>query len=150
MQLVHIREAVPGDWPGVASVLAELGRPDARGTPAEEGHRSLFVAYLDREDVEAFVAEDDDRILGFVNVEYRERLNHESPQAWIPELIVGEHARSGGIGKELLGRAESAARARGCWGIALESATWREDAHRFYEREGWDHVAKAFSKDPPK
>jgi GNAT superfamily N-acetyltransferase len=127
--------------------LAELGRPDARGTAEEETHSEIFVAYLEREDVEAFVAEENGQILGFVNVEYRDRLNHEAPQAWIPELIVLESARGRGIGKDLLSRAESAATARHCWGMALESATWREDAHRFYEREGWEHKAKAFVKE---
>jgi GNAT superfamily N-acetyltransferase len=139
-----IRAAVASDWAGAAAVLAELGRPDARGKPEEEGHRSIFVSYLEREDVDAFVAEEDGQILGFVNVEYRDRLNRETPQAWIPELIVRETARGRGIGKDLLSRAESAANARGCWSMALESATWRGDAHRFYEREGWEHKAKAF------
>jgi len=142
-----IREALAADWPGVAAVLAELGRPDARGTQAEDDHRSVFVSYLERDDVDAFVAEGGNQILGFVNVEYRARLNHDRPQGWIGELIVAEKARSVGIGKDLLARAEAAARARGCWGLALESATWRQEAHRFYEREGWDYLAKAFIKD---
>ena len=146
MDLV-IREAVATDWPGVAALLAELGRPDARDTSAEESHRSLFASYLERDDVEAFVAGSGDDILGFVNVEYRPRLNQTTPQAWIPELIVTERARSGGIGRQLLARVEAGARARGCWGLTLESATWRTDAHRFYEREGWDFAAKAFMKD---
>ena len=142
-----VRGAVAADWPGVAAVLAELGRPDVRGTSSEGRHRSLFASYLTRDDLDAFVAEGGNQILGFVNVEYRARLNHDRRQGWIAELIVTEGARGAGVGKELLARAEEAARARGCWGLALESATWREDAHRFYEREGWEHVAKAFTKD---
>lgn len=142
-----IREAVAADWPGVAAVLAELGRPDVRGASSEECHRSLFASYLERGDLDAFVAEDGSRILGFVNVEYRARLNYDRPQGWVAELIVTEEVRGAGVGKELLARAEEAARARGCWGLALESATWRQDAHRFYEREGWEHVARAFTKD---
>ena len=86
------------------------------------------------------------QVVGFVNVEYRDRLNRTTAEAWIPELIVAEAKRSTGVGKRLLAEAERVSRERGCWGIALESATWREDAHRFYEREGWNHAAKAFVK----
>ena len=106
----------------------------------------LFDSYLEQDDVDAFVAEEGGRVVGFVNVEYRDRLNRTAPEAWVPELVVAEAKRSAGIGKGLLAEAETAARERGCWGIALESATWREDAHRFYEREGWEHAAKAFIK----
>jgi GNAT superfamily N-acetyltransferase len=142
----EIRESRAADWPAVAAVLAELGRPDARGTSGEDRHRAIYMAYLERHDVDAFVAATGDEVLGFVNVEYRPRLNYESTQAWIPELVVKEGARGTGIGKRLLDRAVEAARERGCWSIALESATWRTDAHRFYEREGWDFQAKAFIK----
>ena len=143
---LSIRKATSSDWPDVSALLAELGRPDARGTPDEERHRALFDSYLERNDVDAFVAEEEGQILGFVNVEYRERLNRTTTEAWVPELVVAEAMRSAGVGKRLLAEAERVAREHGCWGIALESATWRRDAHRFYEREGWEHAAKAFIK----
>lgn len=141
-----IREARPGDWPEVSSLLAELGRPDVRGTPDEAAGRAMYERYLERDDAEAFVAELDGRVVGFVNVEFRPRLNFTTPEAWVPELIVSERARSKGAGAALLRRCEEAARERGCWAIALESATWRERAHAFYLREGWSDVAKAFIK----
>lgn len=141
-----IREARPSDWSGVAAVLAELGRPDVRGVPDEELHRQHFIAYLEREDADAFTAHADDKVIGFVNVEYRARLNYAAPQGWIAELIVAEGARGAGVGKALLSRAEAEARERRCWGIALESANWRNDAHRFYQREGWEQAALAFTK----
>ena len=143
---LSIRKAASSDWPGVSALLAELGRPDARGTPDEDRHRTLFERYLERDDVDAFVGDEAGEVVGFVNVEYRDRLNRTTAEAWIPELIVAEAKRSTGVGKRLLAEAERVSRERGCWGIALESATWREDAHRFYEREGWNHAAKAFVK----
>ena len=141
-----IREARPGDWPEVMGLLAELGRPDVRGTPEEDKARELFEAYLERPDTEAFVAELDGRVVGFVNVEFRDRLNFLTPEAWIPELIVGEDARSKGAGGALLGRCEAAARERNCWSLALESANWRERAHAFYLRDGFEDLAHAFVK----
>ncbi len=143
---VWIREAQPGDWPEVMGLLAELGRPDVRGTDEEEPARNLFEVYLERPDTEAFVAELDGRVVGFVNVEFRSRLNFLTPEAWIPELIVGEDARGKSAGAALLARCEAAARERGCWSLSLESANWRDRAHAFYEREGFEDLAHAFVK----
>lgn len=141
-----VREARAGDWPEVSALLAELGRPDVRGTAEEESARQLFERYLSRDDTFAFVAELDGRVVGFANVELRERLNFSTLEAWIPELIVTEEARSKGAGGALLQKCEEVARARDCWSLNLESATWRERAHAFYEREGMKDVARAFVK----
>ena len=143
---IAVRVAEPRDWDDVAALLAELGRPDVRGTDDEAAARELFVAYLSRDDTVALVAEAEGRITGFVNVEFRSRLNFLRPQAWIPELIVTETDRSRGAGSALLTRAEELSRERGCWGMTLESANWRERAHAFYQREGWNDTGKSFFK----
>lgn len=141
-----IREATPDDWPAVAGLLAELGRPDVRGGEDEEAAADVFRSYLRRPDAVALVAEEDGHVVGFLDMEYRVRLNFTSPQAWIPDLVVSEESRSLGIGRALLQRAEEMAEERGCWGMTLESATWRERAHAFYLREGWHDTGKAFTK----
>lgn len=143
---IRVREAVPADWPAVESLLAELGRPDVRGSEDEAEHAARFESYLSRPDAVALLAELDGEIVGFVDVEFRQRLNFATPQAWIPDLIVLERARGRKVGAALLARAEEVSRDRGCWGITLESATWRTDAHRFYEREEWRNTAHSFSK----
>jgi GNAT superfamily N-acetyltransferase len=144
--MINVRTASPEDWPAVASLLAELGRPDVRGGPDEDSARRLFIAYLDRADAVALVAEDDRQVIGFCDVEFRPHLNFTRPQAWIPDLIVSENARSRGAGAALLARAEELARERGCWGMSLESANWRTRAHAFYVREGWADTAHSFFK----
>jgi GNAT superfamily N-acetyltransferase len=143
---VQVREATPQDWPAVASLLAELGRPDVRGTEAEVEARRTFEGYLERSDAVALVAEQDRRVVGFVDIEFRIWLNFASPQAWTPDLVVADGARGQGIGGTLLARAEEIARARGCWSMALESATWREHAHAFYLSHGWEETGRAFTK----
>jgi GNAT superfamily N-acetyltransferase len=143
---VRVREATDEDWPVVAALLAALGRPEALGTPEEEDLRRVFLAYLQRDDVVAMVAEEDGRVVGFCDLEFRARLNFSEPQAWIPDLVVAEEFRSRGAGAALLRRAEEIARERGAWGMELESATWRERAHAFYEREGWSYSGKSFTR----
>ena len=141
-----VRDATPEDWSAVAALLAELGRPDVLGGPDEDAAHSLYLDYLERDDTDALVAlDDDDGVVGFVDMEYRPRLNFTTPQAWIPDLIVSEASRSRGAGAALLARCEELARARDCWSLSLESANWRDRAHAFYRREGLEDLAKSFS-----
>lgn len=134
---VRIREAASADWPAVAGLLAELGRPDVRRTAEEAEGRQLYERYLERPDTVALVAEEEGRVVAFLDMEFRMWLNFSSPQAWIPDLVVADGARGKGIGATLLVRAEEIARTRGCWSMALESATWRKRAHAFYVANGW-------------
>jgi GNAT superfamily N-acetyltransferase len=106
----------------------------------------VFRRYLDRADAVLLVAEDAGTVVGLLDMEYRVRLNFTTPQAWIPDLVVDEDSRSAGVGRALISRAEELARERGCWGMELESATWRDRAHAFYLREGWTEAGKSFSK----
>ena len=143
---MEVREARPDDWLAVAALLAELGRPDVLAESDAEAHRQAYEEYLERPDTVALVAEDEGQVVGFVDMDYRPRLNFSSPQAWIPDLIVTKRARSRGAGKALLAACEERARTRGCWSVTLESANWRERAHAFYEREGMQHVSASFAK----
>jgi GNAT superfamily N-acetyltransferase len=67
---------------------------------------------------------------------------------YVDDLVVSEDARSGGVGKALIGWLEEEARAQGCTGLHLDSGVQRARAHRFYFREGMAiynfHFAKAF------
>jgi GNAT superfamily N-acetyltransferase len=143
---MEIREARADDWAEVAKLLAELGRPDVLERKDEDEHRQAFERYLADPDTAALVAVDEDRVIGFVDLEFRARLNFDAPQAWVPDLIVTEQSRSLGAGKALIAAAEERARERGCFALTLESATWRERAHAFYQREGMKHVSASFAK----
>lgn len=143
---MEVREARADDWAEVARLLAELGRPDVLGRNDEDEHRQVYERYLADPDTVALVAVDEDRVVGFADLEFRERLNFSAPQAWVPDLIVREESRSRGAGKALLAAAEDRAREHGCFALTLESATWRERAHAFYEREGMKHVSASFAK----
>ncbi len=140
-----VRNATEDDWPAVEGLLAELGRPDVRGAPEEDTARRIYLGYLERDDAEALVAEEDGRVVGFVDMEYRVRLNFTTPQAWIPDLVVAEDGRGRGVGAALLTRCLERARERDCWSLSLESSNWRERAHAFYLREGLVDGAKSFS-----
>ncbi|WP_457096364.1 GNAT family N-acetyltransferase [Lysobacter sp. P5_B9] len=55
---------------------------------------------------------------------------------YVDDLVTDERARSRGHGARLLARLKDEARALGCSQLQLISHVKREDAHRFYFREG--------------
>jgi GNAT superfamily N-acetyltransferase len=55
---------------------------------------------------------------------------------YVDDLVTDEAARSAGHGKRLLDWLKAEARANGCSELQLISRTTREQAHRFYFREG--------------
>ena len=141
-----IREATVDDWPQVAGLLVELGRDVPEHAATNPSHVIHFGGHLARREVVTLVAESGSRLLGFLDMEYRQRLGHPRPQAWVNDLVVAGSERSRGVGKTLLDHAEELARRRGCFRMSLETATWRERTHAFYEREGWLDYGKWFIK----
>jgi len=55
---------------------------------------------------------------------------------YVDDLVTDERLRSRGYGARLVARLKDEARALGCTQLQLISNVKREDAHRFYFREG--------------
>ncbi|WP_266183597.1 GNAT family N-acetyltransferase [Dyella humicola] len=56
---------------------------------------------------------------------------------FIDDLVSDEHARSLGYGSQLIARIKDEAQTLGCSEVQLISRVTREQAHRFYFREGF-------------
>lgn len=143
---VVVRPARPDDWPAVALLLVELGRGVAEGTAADPTHRMQFGGHLRRLDSVTLVADVDGEVVGVVDMEYHQRLGDHRPQARVHDLVVTEDARGSGVGAALLARAEQLARKRGCFRMALVTASWRSATIAFYEHEGWQDYGRWFVK----
>jgi GNAT superfamily N-acetyltransferase len=142
-----IRDAVVEDWPQVAGLLVELGRDVSPSAVSNPSYVIRFGGHLAlRESRTLVAAEPGGRLIGFVDLEFRQRLGHPRPQAWVNDLVVTESMRGKGVGAALLASAEELALKRGCFRMSLETGGWRADTHRFYEREGWTDNGKWFVK----
>ena len=64
---------------------------------------------------------------------------------YIDDLVVDENSRSMGIGKNLLSFASNQAAKEKCNNLRLSSGFAREEAHRFYEREGMNKQGFTFN-----
>lgn len=143
---MRVRSAEPRDFDAVTALLQELGR-DVVTDETRDRCREVYAAQVSDPTADHLVAEDDDgKIVGFCSLHFRKRLNHTTPEAWVPDLVVSESLRRAGIGKALLEHAEQRAIERNCWGLSLESAHHRIEAHRFYAAFGMRDMGKAFRK----
>jgi len=141
-----IRDAHVRDWPAVAGLLVELGRDVPESATTNPSHVIHFGGHLARREVVTLVADGPTSLLGFLDMEYRQRLGHHRPQAWVNDLVVTASARSQGVGKALLDRAQELAMQRGCFRMSLETAEWRDRTQAFYRREGWIDYGTWFIK----
>ena len=96
---------------------------------------------------DVLVADLDGEVVGVCQVMVFPHFQHTG--AWCCELEsvhVRSDQRSRGIGAQMLRAAEELARARGCYRMQLTSRLVRTDAHRFYERNGYEATSVGFKK----
>lgn len=140
---LKIRRAKNADAPRLAELAGQLGYP-ATTAQLRERLRTIEPALQHA----VFVAESaKDGVIGWLHVS-RQPLLEEELRAEVNGLVVAEGQRSLGAGARLLAAAEEWARKRGCKGMSVRSNVIRERAHKFYERNGYEHykTQKSFRK----
>jgi GNAT superfamily N-acetyltransferase len=143
---MNVRSAEPRDFDAVTALLEELGRNTVTDD-IRDRCREVYAAQVSDPAADHLVAEDEEgRVVGFCSLHFRKRLNHTTPQAWVPDLIVTAALRGSGVGRALLEHAERRAIERGCWDLTLESAYHRIEAHKFYGAFGMRDAGKYFHK----
>jgi|SRR5579864_3026458 len=142
-QSVTVRRARMSDAPQLAELSGQLGYPTTAAEITKRLHRlkpgsqnALFVA----ESADAGV-------VGWAHVSVT-HLVEVGTRAELNGLIVAEGQRSLGAGGRLLEAVEDWARKHGCPGMSVRSNVIRDRAHKFYERQGYEHykTQKAFRK----
>jgi GNAT superfamily N-acetyltransferase len=140
---LKIRRAKSSDAPRLAELAGELGYP---ATAAQLRQRFLAIKPVSGHAV--FVAESmKDGVVGWLHVS-RQPLLEVEIRAEVNGLVVAEGHRSLGAGALLLAAAEDWARKHGCKSMSVRSNVIRERAHKFYERNGYEHykTQKSFRK----
>lgn len=133
-QRIDIRPITLDDAEAAARLSGELGYPV--DTAAMRVRLDLL---LDLPDHGIFVACQRDEVLGWIHVSAVLHLQSE-PRAEVGGLVVTEGARGRRVGAALLAAAEDWARENGLGIVLVRSQIKREDAHRFYPREGYAHT----------
>jgi GNAT superfamily N-acetyltransferase len=143
---MNVRDAEPQDFDVVTELLELLGRAVVTDATRDRC-REIYAAQVSDPTAKHFVAENDaGEVVGFCSLHFRNRLNHTTAQAWIPDLFVRESARRQGVARALLEAAERAALDRDCWDLTLESGYQRTEAHLVYTNFGMRDAGKYFRK----
>jgi GNAT superfamily N-acetyltransferase len=141
--MVKIRRARLTDAPRLAELSHQLGYPS---TAAEVSQRMRRMVPASQHGL--FVADSlQGGVIGWVHVSVTHPID-VGTRGEINGLIVAEDQRSLGAGALLMDAAEDWARKHGCPLMSVRSNVIRERAHKFYERQGYEHykTQKAFRK----
>ena len=91
------------------------------------------------------VAEEGGRVLGLAVFRILEK-THSGRELYCDDLVSDEARRSSGVGHALVAYMERVCRERECDTFALDSGTQRQQAHKFYFREGMTITSFHFDK----
>jgi GNAT superfamily N-acetyltransferase len=141
---INVRKARRSDAERIAKLCGELGYP---ASPAQITSRLRQLTPATKHAVYVAESVDAGGVVGWVHVSVSHLLESDL-RAEVNGLIVAEGRRSAGAGAKLLEAAEEWARKRACRGMNVRSNVIRERAHKFYERQGYEHykTQKAFRK----
>ena len=139
---VTLRPIQAADFVAATRLVAEMGISRLPAPERMEALERSFGELTARPADVSLVAQEGDRVVGICTLELREALRTESPEAWIPELVVTEPARGRGIGAALLDAAMGEALLRGAQSMTLESGPMREVAHALYRSRGFHDAGR--------
>jgi len=148
MPELTFRDAVAADLPEIVALLADdpLGqaREDA-SLPLAPGYLEAFAAIEAAPDQRLVVACEDGRVVGTLQLLFLPCLSGKGAwRGYIEAMRVARDRRGQGIGERMARWAIEQCRARGCARVQLTSDNSRADAHRFWERLGFQPSHRGF------
>lgn len=139
---MELRPATPADTDTVYALICELKQAEFNRQAFNAG----FAANLADSHLHYQLAILNDEVVGMIGLHMQFHLHHVDWVGEIQELVVMPQARGHGVGSKLLAWAEEQARLAGAELTELSTSKKRLDAHRFYEREGYQPTHVRFTK----
>ena len=130
---MDIRKITLSDLDKVYDLLNTLYENKLKYKQFEE----IYKLKLNDENSYYIVAIEDNKIIGVLTSEIQVKLHRAKKQSFIEDLIVDETYRNKGVGKALLQNAVNYAKNTDCEVVELTSYINNENAHRFYENNGF-------------
>ncbi|HEU5358095.1 MAG TPA: GNAT family N-acetyltransferase [Gemmatimonadales bacterium] len=139
----RLRPATTDDAPAIAGLLTQLGYPTL-----VDAARARLADLLRRGPPDrVVVAEVDGKVVAVMTLHLTPELHRARPIGRVTALVVDESVRGSGVGAEMMEEAERILRADGAGLLELTSNMRRVDAHRFYERLGYQKTSFRFAKE---
>jgi GNAT superfamily N-acetyltransferase len=145
---ITVRPAVPADLERLVELMEagslEPGREDPADLPA---YRAALDEIQAHPPSDVLVAVAGDQVVGVCQfIVFRHLQRRGGRCAELESMHVHPDWRSRGVGGVLLEEAVARARAAGCFRVQLTSNVARVDAHRFYERHGFEPSHKGMKR----
>jgi GNAT superfamily N-acetyltransferase len=135
-----VRRATRDDAGVLGRLLHDFNTEFGSATDEADVLGARFARLLQRDDVVAVLAEDDDAAVGFALVVLRPAIWFDGPVSHLDELYVVPGRRGRGIGTRLLATCREIAAALGSPEMHIDVDEVDTDARRFYERHGFVNV----------
>lgn len=146
MSDLSVRKARREDIPAIVGMLADDHLGAQRESPDDLTPYETAFAVIDADPHQYLaICEVDGRIAGTMQLTILPGLSHKGMTRLLIEGVrVHRDARSGGIGSRMITWAIDYAREQGCGMVQLTTDKSRADAHRFYERLGFEATHLGF------
>jgi GNAT superfamily N-acetyltransferase len=138
-----IRRLTADDAEAAAELSGQLGYSSSAGDLRERIEELSHTA-----DRVAFAAVVDGQMVGWIDAAMERHLQYAA-SAVIGGLVVREDTRGLGIGRRLCLEVEEWARSKSVPMVRVRSQIKREEAHRFYLRDGYRKVKTSFVFEKP-
>jgi predicted N-acetyltransferase YhbS len=136
-----IRAAEGRDSAALSRLIAQLGY-EAGETDVRER-----LAAMAAEGRLVLVAEIEGRVIGCLSTSVMRVLHRPAPVGRISMMVVEEAQRGQGIGAALVRAAEAALAEQGCYMVEVTSHVRRTEAHRFYEKLGYEKTSVRLARE---
>ena len=147
MEHILIRESTFDDIPSLLELLYELGRPKPQKDNELETFTKLLKNCMQEDDKKILVAQIENlKIIGMMSIVFLSRLNQNTLEMYVPELIVSQNYHSKGIGKKLINFSIELGKEKKCHRMRLESGNQRIESHKFYQHLGFENSSIFFTK----
>lgn len=148
MSEVVFREATAADLPAIVALLDDddlsRGREDA-SLPLDARYLAAFEAISADPNQLQIVADLGGRVVGTMQLSFLAGIAFRgSWRGQIEAVRIARDLRGQGLGQQMIQWAVERCRERGCRMAQLTSKLDRIDAHRFYERMGWNKSHTGF------
>ena len=131
---LFIRKALPEDEGTIYQMICDLEDMEIDRAGFDMAFRKNIAA----KNITYFIAELDKKPVGMVSCHIQPLLHHAALVSEIQEMYVAPQFRSKRIGNQLITHVVAHAKSEGAIQIEVTSRATRENAHRFYRKEGFD------------
>jgi GNAT superfamily N-acetyltransferase len=141
MTRLEIRDARDTDRAALSRLIVQLGYT------ANEDEVAERLEVMEAEGRVVLVAELGGEVIGCLSTSVMRVLHRPAPVGRISMMVVDEALRGRGVGAALVRAAERALKERGCYMVEVTSHVRRTDAHRFYERLGYERTSVRLARE---